>query len=1239
MIHYNPKNICLTSLIVLFLMISGHVLPQRGYPFLKNFYPKEYNSHPQNFNIMQGESGLMYFANFAGILEFDGNNWKTISTYEKTKINSFAFFKSKIFVGARGEIGYLAVDANSSLVWFDLTAKIPVANKNFLDVIATFESSKKILFFTKAYIFKYFNGEIEVHNIGDELLKAYKVNTEIFVLLKSKGLCLYKDKQFIKVSEGEKFSDIRSIQAILELGKDFKIIASDNSGLFKMSGNGIESWQTQADFLFKKNIITCGVRLSNNLYAFGTNRIGIIVIDENGNLIQVIDKTSGLQNENINKLFVDNYQNLWVALNNGITLIETPSPLSYYDEKSGINGQVTDIARMGNNLYVSTLQGVYKYDGSKDKFISLKDIYTSCYDLESDGGKLYAATSNGLYSIYEQTVTRIDSGYCLSIFITPELPGKTYTGRLDGIYIQDGKSTKRINGIDAEIRNIVFLNNKLWLETASSGIFSFSPSDKQFNHYDTTNGMPSLYNNHLNVLGNELIVSTIKGLLKYSNNSFEKFHLNKKDTSSQTNWYYSIIEDEEGNIWFTKGDQTHLTMIPKNSDDENFKLTFEAISEFTCSFIKSDNNITWAGGADGLLKFDPTIKKDFSKNFLTLIRNVTISEDSLLFGGYLKAGETVVPQIKYLYNKVVFDFSSPTYDFKNEAVFQYYLEGFEKTWNNWTSHNHKEYTNLSKGDYTFYVRSKDIYGNIGKEAKYHFKILAPWYNTVVAYVFYLLLAIGIIYLFVKWRSQKLIKEKKQLEEIINERTEEIVNQKEEIEKQSEALFDKNAELEKINKLVKSINSEIQFSNLLNSILDKLRVIRGVERATALVWDKNQQVFKVKAGFGWDISLVENLQLTLEQSEKRYLTNSEEVYEDVFIKTSFNFYEAFEILERLDKPKSMVVLVIKVDNKVEGYLILENMIKENAFSTKDFSFIRNSKEHIISAFIKTKILEDLQLTFQNLKDTQVQLIQQEKLASLGQLTAGIAHEIKNPLNFINNFSSLCVELSEEVREILDGIKEKIPEDEYADIDEVIGMIESNAKKINEHGGRADRIVKGMLQHSRGDSNEFQLTDINGLVKEYMNLAYHGVRAENKEFNTALKTDLDTSLDKINIVPQDLSRVILNIVNNACFAVNDKKLKLNDPLYAPEIFVSTRKEKNNVVIRIKDNGVGMPDNVKEKIFNPFFTTKPTGKGTGLGLSMSFDIVTQIHKGKLQVETVDGESTEFILSIPLNLSSTES
>ena len=288
----------------------------------------------------------------------------------------------------------------------------------------------------------------------------------------------------------------------------------------------------------------------------------------------------------------------------------------------------------------------------------------------------------------------------------------------------------------------------------------------------------------------------------------------------------------------------------------------------------------------------------------------------------------------------------------------------------------------------------------------------------------------------------------------------------------------------------------------------------------------------------------------------------------------------------------------------------------------FILYRNNRQ-------KQKANAVLETTLANLKSTQAQLIQSEKLASLGELTAGIAHEIQNPLNFVNNFSELSVELVKEIQEERQKTKEE--RDEALE-NELFSDLSQNQEKINLHGKRASSIVKGMLEHSRTNSGIKELTDINQLADEYLRLSYHGLRAKDKDFNADFELIADKNLPKIEVIPQDMGRVLLNLINNAFWAVNERSKK-GETGYEPKVTVSTQLKANSqLLIAIKDNGTGMTDEIKAKIFQPFFTTKPTGQGTGLGLSLAYDIVTKGHGGTIDLETKEGGGTEFIIQLPI-------
>ena len=301
-----------------------------------------------------------------------------------------------------------------------------------------------------------------------------------------------------------------------------------------------------------------------------------------------------------------------------------------------------------------------------------------------------------------------------------------------------------------------------------------------------------------------------------------------------------------------------------------------------------------------------------------------------------------------------------------------------------------------------------------------------------------------------------------------------------------------------------------------------------------------------------------------------------------------------------------------------FIVLFMFYRNNKIKQKANKLLRIQKEEIEAQ------KKNVEKTLSELKATQAQLIQSEKMASLGELTAGIAHEIQNPLNFVNNFSEINSEMIDELNAELD-------KGEIGEAKAISKDIKENELKISHHGKRAESIVKGMLLHSRSSSGQKEPTDINALCDEYLRLSYHGFRAKDKSFNADFKLELDESLPKIEVVPQDFGRVLLNLINNAFYAVN-KKLESGVNDYKPMVVVSTKRLNENIEIKVLDNGNGIPDSVKDKIFQPFFTTKPTGQGTGLGLSISYDIITKGHSGEIHVETKEKQGTGFIILLPL-------
>ena len=333
----------------------------------------------------------------------------------------------------------------------------------------------------------------------------------------------------------------------------------------------------------------------------------------------------------------------------------------------------------------------------------------------------------------------------------------------------------------------------------------------------------------------------------------------------------------------------------------------------------------------------------------------------------------------------------------------------------------------------------------------------------------------------------------------------------------------------------------------------------------------------------------------------------------------NYYDAITNLEY------HVTLEKELHKNAINQKVLNLEISHKAEVTKKEAEVIRSKNEQLTQLNKEIEEQKIKLedTIKDLKATQTQLIQSEKMASLGELTAGIAHEIQNPLNFVNNFSEVN-------KELLLEMKEEIDKGNLEEVKTIVSNVISNEEKINHHGKRADAIVKGMLQHSRTSTGVKEPTDINVLADEYVRLAYHGLRARDKSFNATMKTDFDEAVGKIEIIPQEIGRVILNLVTNAFYAVNEKR-KTQSESYEPTVTIQTKKMADKIEIKVIDNGDGISKAIIEKIFQPFFTTKPTGQGTGLGLSLSYDIV-KAHAGELSVETEEGKGSQFVIELPI-------
>jgi signal transduction histidine kinase len=459
-----------------------------------------------------------------------------------------------------------------------------------------------------------------------------------------------------------------------------------------------------------------------------------------------------------------------------------------------------------------------------------------------------------------------------------------------------------------------------------------------------------------------------------------------------------------------------------------------------------------------------------------------------------------------------------------------------------------------------------------------------------------------------------------LEQQVNERTLELAQSVE--------------ELRALGEVSQAVNSTIDLETVLFAIVTKATQLSATDAGTIYVFDEDSQEFRLRATYGMDETIIAEI-------KDRHIRMGETaigkaVEERIPIQISDIQDDPKSVLDVIVRSGFRAVLIVPLlgaDRTVGALVVRRKRVGEFPIQTVDLlqTFAAQSVLAIQNARLFESVearTRDLAKSLEDLQAAQERLVQTEKLASLGQLTAGIAHEIKNPLNFINNFSALSVELIDELDDALKPVV--LDHKKREETGELTKMLKGNLEKVVQHGKRADSIVKNMLLHSREGSGERRLVDLNSLVQESLNLAYHGARAENQEFKIRLDYNLDSAAGEVELFPQEITRVLLNLISNGFYAATKRKAEVRDG-YEPALVAATRNLGDRVEISIRDNGVGIPPDVKDKMFNPFFTTKPPGEGTGLGLSLSYDIVVKQHAGSIEVDTQPGEFTEFKVVLP--------
>jgi signal transduction histidine kinase/ligand-binding sensor domain-containing protein len=1239
-----------------------------GKPFITNYTPDEYNGYSANWAIVQDKRGVMYFGNgndFGngdGVLEYDGVSWNLIPLPKGTTVRSMAVSSEgdgRIYVGSVDDIGYIEPDSIGQMRYNSLLKYLDKGDQKFGDVWETHATSSGVYFISQNRIFRWSHDQMDIWRSKNRYHVSAVINDTLYVRQWDVGLLRMESDSLQLVPDGGRLANER-VYVIRPYDNKRILLGTRKQGLLLYDGKTFQTFKTEVDdFLSQNEIYLPGCVLNDGSFALGTMRGGLVIIDRNGRLLQHIDKSIGLQDNSVFFIYQDRQGTLWIALNKGISKVEISSPLSFYDSSFELDATVYSIVRHNGILYVTTGLGVYSLDQQLRKFKLVTGITSESWEMLSIDDRLLAATFNGVYEIKDQAATLIRESvsYDYRAFTmerSRQNKNRIFVGLEHGLAslrLSRGKWIDEgiIPGIHEQIHTIAETKEgNLWLGTNASGLIlvSFdsktSPLKASIKRFGINDQLPPGGSSAFSISGNEYF-GTNGGLYRYKNESgsFAKDSTFKNVSYSGSSGNYTLKEDSKGNVWINFGSES---AVAKQQSDGSYLIEKTPFLRFANMSIYNiypeENGVVWFGGSDGLIRYDSGIQATYDADFPVLIRKVIVGEDSLIFGGAYSSGKRAsdfeIHKLDYGHNALRFGFAAPSYQAENKNRFQTYLEGFDKNWSTWKTEAKKDYTNLPEGNYTFRARAQNVYGHLSDEAVYKFKIMSPWYATWLAYIIYGLTLVAAIFIIDRIQRRRLLtreRGKSQLREVeLRAQAAEARSKVLQIENE------RKSNLELLSDIGKEITASLEFETIFYKLYENANRLVDASVFGVGIYHPEKQIIEYKLAiengkryepYTRDARDKNQFPVWCIDNRKPVFINDIATEYSRYIKKYKNQSKALVDGTTSQDPLSLIYLPLIAQDRILGIITIQSF-KMNAYTEQHLNILQNLAAYTSIALDNADAYRRLNSILEDLKATQEKLITQEKLASLGQLTAGIAHEIKNPLNFVNNFAELTVELLNELKEYLQKYRNILTDEDAGNIEDIISDLDQNAKKINEHGKRADSIVRSMLQHSRGKSGLRQATDINAMIDEDLNLAYHGMRAQNSEFNITIEKEFDETVKNVEVVPQDMSRVFLNIITNGFYEAHKKKVQ-NGNDFSPKLTVISKNLGKQVEVRIRDNGNGIPASVRDHLFEPFFTTKPTGQGTGLGLSLSYDIVVKEHKGELMFETEDGKFSEFVIRIP--------
>lgn len=1251
-----------------------------GAPIIHNYDAKIYKAHSQNWVSVQDQRGIIYFGNSSGLLEFDGQRWQVVTTKGNPMVRALTIgLDQTIYYGSIGDFGFLAVNKQGKVEAISLSEKIPESERSFNDVWQIEATSHGIYFLTRTQIFRFFQGQVSVLNGKLASSQAVVINDHLLYVDSERGLSFISDGQIAAVpgladvANGKRIVLARFDQHQIIAGrasggflllnleplwnpgtKKYQASSADNSSL-------IQAFPTEIDHLTNHEnlFIYKMIPIGEQLFAISTVKGGILIVDRQGKVQRAINRNAGLMDNTVAGIMLDRSNNLWASTNSGISYIELSVPQTLFNARNGIDGISISSYYHQGQFYVGTYQHVLKqvpfqYNIKQDapQFAPIPDSPGEIWQFKDISGDLMIASGRGLFQVIDNKTLRITEsgtdGYTLGT--SQRWPNYLFMGKMGGLELfhRDNGTWKfvaKFSQIKDNIRRITAdASGDLWLSTEVQGVIRLhftgdDPLQFRLHRIGKEHGLPELVSCRVKFIDDTLFLTTAKGIYSAKIAAWSdaadatqfkpepRFGAQFSDGSTAVS---DINSDEQGGYllqttigvqWFKK-DQSGKFQV----NDKVFRGII-AIDESL--YVHPDGSI-WLPG-ENLYRIERETNKNYGETFSAIVRRVAANTKHVVFeGSYGVAGqafaqiETVfqttqtaqlTPSLPYQQNALMFEFAASFYEKPGSTQFQFQLEGFDKNWSEWSTVNSKEYTNIPEGQYRFRVRAKNTYGTLANEASYEFTILAPWYRTHWAYLLWFVLASTTLWGLIHLYTVRLRANKKTLEQEVITRTREAFMQK-------EAADQARHKIALLAEMGRQITASLETHAIEKSLYTYVQeLIKGNTFGIGMVdWEHGVIRFDFVIENGKPVRPYRRSLEAKEQPATQCVLSAKELLINNLTLDTRELDSFLSIDASITKiiqedgsaspmPRSAIYVPMMIKNKVIGIVAVQND-DIDTYHENDIAILRSLGSYAAVAFDNANSYHRLQLT-------QSKLVEQEKLAALGSLVAGVAHELNTPIgNSLLTASSLEEMTDQIVAEIQSGSIRR------SRIDNFGVQAKAACTLLMRNLANAANLITSFKQIAVDQtSDKRRIFNLYTVTSEVTATLGGRIRRDEHQLSVQIPEDID-----MDSFPGPYGQVITNLILNALIHAFDGKK--NGEIH----IVAERINELQVKLIVSDNGVGINENNLSRIFEPFFTTRMGQGGSGLGLHISYNIVTAILGGSIQVKSRVNRGTSFEITLPL-------